>query len=152
MLESLSAHRRRAASCVPRALRSGAGARWLLSALAVVSLWSGPVRAVEPPAARTVFDLPPQALEDALIQFSEQSGRQFVAIGDLRAAPRTPRVQGAMDDRDALRRLLAGSGFDFRVSEDGVVTIAPATAAPPRRRVSRPRRRAARRSTWARCR
>ncbi|MEN5059716.1 TonB-dependent receptor [Luteimonas sp. TWI1416] len=99
--------------------------------MAAFSLWTAPLHAAEPAATRTVFDLPPQALEDALIQFSEQSGRQFVAIGDLRAAPRTPRVQGAMDDRDALRRLLAGSGFDFRVSEDGVVAIAPA-AAPPR--------------------
>ena len=59
----------------------------------------------------STFSIRAQSLEDALIAFSEQSGIQFVAIGDLKTAPRTPSVRGRLANEDALRLLLARSGW-----------------------------------------
>lgn len=79
----------------------------------------------------STFSIRAQSLEDALIAFSEQSGIQFVAIGDLKTAPRAPAVRGVLANEEALRQLLARSGFGYAFRANGVVTISPATV-PPR--------------------
>lgn len=79
----------------------------------------------------STFSIRAQSLEDALIAFSEQSGIQFVAIGDLKTAPRAPVVRGMLANEEALRQLLARSGFGYAFRANGVVTISPATV-PPR--------------------
>ncbi|WP_062357149.1 TonB-dependent receptor [Pseudoxanthomonas mexicana] len=128
----------------PRAERRGRGSCWLrlpllLGLASCIALSHAQDRAARPSS----FAIAPQSLEDALIAFSEQSGIQFVAIGDLKTATRTPTVRGVLDNEEALRRLLAGSGFGYTFRASGVVTISrdlpvrgplpatPATASAP---------------------
>lgn len=79
---------------------------------------------------RSRFAIKAQSLEDALIAFSEQSGVQLAAEGDLRHAPRSQAVHGYLSNEQALRVLLAPSGLQYVFQANGAVTIS-ANVVPP---------------------
>jgi TonB-dependent receptor len=77
-----------------------------------------------PSASRTfAFDLPAQALGDALLAFSRLTRLQLASSPAVLNGARSPRLQGRMTAADALARLTADSDLDGRIV-DGTVTIA----------------------------
>jgi hemoglobin/transferrin/lactoferrin receptor protein len=69
------------------------------------------------------FDIPAQALDEALMDFGSQSGLQVsINAADLQGQ-HSVGLRGRMSTQDALARLLAASGFTFRI-EGNVVTLA----------------------------
>ena len=128
----MSARAGRSGASVPRAKRPGPVLCWLrIALLAALASFGAASNAQDRARQSSHFSIRAQSLEDALIAFSEQSGIQFVAIGDLKTAPRTPAVRGVLANEEALRQLLARSGFGYAFRANGVVTVAPDTA-PPR--------------------
>lgn len=67
------------------------------------------------------FNLPAQPLAASLAALSRQSGIQVFAAGDLVAGRQAPAVSGSLTARDALARLLAGSGLEAASSDAGFV-------------------------------
>jgi iron complex outermembrane receptor protein len=89
-----------------------------------------PGSAVEP-RGMAAFDITAGALADALDRFGDQSGLQIVYDTSAVAGRRASAVAGNMSRREALDRLLAGSGMDWKlVNEWTVLLIEP----PPRER------------------
>jgi len=74
-------------------------------------------------AARRAFDIPPQPLESALLQFGQQSGRQIVANGGILAGLSSPGVQGTMSVEAALQRLLTGTGLTYTGIGGGAISL-----------------------------
>ena len=76
--------------------------------------------------SEVVFDIQPQPLSSALLQFRRQSGLQVAyetdAVGDLT----TQGVVGNFTSDAALRRLLAGTGLAYRFTAANTVTLARA--------------------------
>lgn len=68
------------------------------------------------------FNIPAQALADALVTFGAQSGYQVTVDGALIRSARTSAVRGEMPVPRALSEMLAGSGFTYAISGN-VVTI-----------------------------
>ncbi len=66
------------------------------------------------------FNIPAQALTDALVAFGQQSGIQVTVDGDVAQGISAPAVQGEMVTEEALRRLLSGSGLFYAVSRSTV--------------------------------
>jgi outer membrane receptor protein involved in Fe transport len=93
-----------------------------------------PARAA--PAVR--FDIPRASLADALALFARQSKRQLlyspIDVRGRRAAP----VHGRMDPEEALRRLLAGSGFHPRRAPGGAYLLVEDRVAEPAARSPAP--------------
>ncbi|MDR7191807.1 TonB-dependent receptor [Luteimonas terrae] len=79
------------------------------------------------------FDLPPGALGASLEAVGAQSGLRIAYSPALVANRQGRAVQGRMHWREAMARLLQGSGLDYRQADDGTVVIAPAFAEPERR-------------------
>lgn len=71
------------------------------------------------------YDIAPQALSDALIDFGRRSGLQVSVDADQVQGVRSPGTRGRMSAREALDRLLAGSGLVWRLDGD-LVTLARA--------------------------
>ena len=98
-------------------------------------LWQAPVGAQEPqPDAPHVaqadqprsFAIPPQPLPSALERFADQAGISFAyRTGDLSALS-SPGVSGTFTPREALARLLVGSGITFSFTGISTVTLAKA--------------------------
>lgn len=76
------------------------------------------------------FDIPAQPLAAALIAFGEQSGLQVTVDSALVAGLRAPAVVGRFTPAEALRRLLAGTGLDWREVDARTVALHKAAAAP----------------------
>ncbi len=72
------------------------------------------------------FDVPAGNLEEALILFSRQSGLQIASSSDIVGSLRTRGVQGDFTAEEALRRLLDGTGLQYRFTTPGAVTLQPA--------------------------
>ncbi len=83
------------------------------------------------------FEIPAQSLADALTSFGLQSGLQVsVNAAEIRGVT-SPGVSGSLPPDQALGRLLAGTGFSFRISgtiatlermpkiSDGVIQLGP---------------------------
>ncbi len=66
-------------------------------------------------AQQTDFDIPPQALTDALALFGRQSGLQVSADAALIQNIQSPGVTGTLSPEQALGRLLAGTGIAYRM-------------------------------------
>ncbi|MDC7788025.1 TonB-dependent hemoglobin/transferrin/lactoferrin family receptor [Rhodoplanes sp. TEM] len=77
-----------------------------------------------PGAATTVFDIPPQPLAQALMQFSRQTGVQLFYGANLVRGLDSPGVTGAFGRREALARLLAGTGLAHHFTNATTVTLA----------------------------
>ena len=101
----------------------------LCSAPAVSAAESPPPRVSVMPSqlaqaqSEVVFDIQPQPLSSALLQFRRQSGLQVAyetdAVGDLT----TQGVVGNFTSDAALRRLLAGTGLAYRFTAANTVTL-----------------------------
>ncbi|PZT99111.1 MAG: TonB-dependent receptor [Brevundimonas sp.] len=73
-------------------------------------------------AART-FDIPSQALGPALNAWSEQARVQVLYTGEAVAGRTAPAVRGQMAPREALARLIAGSGLTITRDDGRVVAL-----------------------------
>jgi len=76
------------------------------------------------------FNIPQQALSDALAEWSRQSGLQVLRRDTAEAAELTaPRVSGELTAIQALDRLLQKTGLKYEFVNDRTVRIAPVVAA-----------------------
>ena len=74
------------------------------------------------------FAIPPQPLPSALERFADQAGISFAyRTGDLSSVA-SPGVSGTLTPREALARLLAGTGVTFAFTGTNTVTLARADA------------------------
>ncbi|HUJ02153.1 MAG TPA: TonB-dependent receptor, partial [Rhizomicrobium sp.] len=103
--------------------RTGQNPLWLALLVALFSL---------PAAAQTAMvtvHIRPQPLADALLDFAVQAGLSINESGiDFHQAA-SKAVDGRFTQSEALRRLLAGTGFDFEFTAPGAVQIRIARAA-----------------------
>lgn len=76
-------------------------------------------------AATQAFNIPPQPLSEALIQFGRQSGLQVSAESGVVRDMRTAGVSGAMTRDQALTALLAGTGLTYRITGSMVAIERP---------------------------
>lgn len=65
------------------------------------------------PSEGTAFDIPAQPLPAALDAYSRQAGIQILVPYDAASAHRSRRLRGRMTRREALRRLLVGTGLEI---------------------------------------
>lgn len=111
---------------------------WLAAALMTTTLAGLGGHAASAATAQTVaapaptlaqsFSIPAQKLGDALASFGAQSGWQVSVRADVIRNATSPGVSGSLTPADALSRLLAGTGFTYRLSGGHTVTLVPATA------------------------
>lgn len=92
---------------------------FLFRLLAVVLI--SPVVCLGAKQDKKAFDVPAGAAEQALKQFSQQSGLQVVFAPDVTDGVRTPAVKGEFTPMEALNRLLSGTGLDVIVDEKTAV-------------------------------
>ncbi len=80
-----------------------------------------PVRADLAEKAR--FDIAPQALQEALIKYTTQSGVQVTSPAEIVSGKASAGVVGVLGTRIALKQLLKGTNLTFEVVNDNTVTI-----------------------------
>lgn len=79
------------------------------------------------------YALPSQSLAAALNQVASSSDAQILIPPDLVRGRIAPALSGRYTTREAVTRLLAGSGLSFRVTQSGVIAIVTAREpAPPK--------------------
>lgn len=79
------------------------------------------------------FDIPAAIAAEALKRFSTQSGIEVIIEADLGRTVRTKEVRGEMLPRDAIHRMLAGSGLEvIEGQKSGALSIKPAGTVPNR--------------------
>ncbi|PWR21664.1 TonB-dependent siderophore receptor [Zavarzinia compransoris] len=104
--------------------------------LAAGTLGGGPAFSQQGPATaerRIAFDIPAQDLAAALRAYAGKAGIQVVYDPSRLAGAGSGGVQGTFTARDALARLLAGTGVSFRFTGPATAVIeggGPAAAAP----------------------
>jgi iron complex outermembrane receptor protein len=82
-----------------------------------------------PPAIKT-FDIPPQPLSSALLQFSETTNLELLFDAAMTQDLQTKGVSGDYNQDDALRRLLNETGLTYRMTSAGSVTLEKAPIVP----------------------
>ena len=98
----------------------------LLSATAALAATvPAPANAQAGSSARS-FDIPAQALPDALILFGRQARIEVTAESGNTRGRKTQGVSGDMAPAEALSRLLSGTGLTFRWTSERSVMIEPA--------------------------
>ncbi len=90
-------------------------AKSILAALALVGVFATSSYAGDVQGRSMSFKISPQALDSALMQFSDQSGIQLVVTADTIRGKSTRGVQGMFEPEKALERLLEGSGLQYQV-------------------------------------
>lgn len=102
----------------------------LLALMVTTAMVSVPALAQQPsrPAAigasaRAAFDIRPQPLTQALVQFSNATGVQLFFNSDLARGINSPGAQGSLTRTEALGRILAGSGLSYRFTNPNTVSI-----------------------------
>ncbi len=107
-------------------------ARGLLAVIAGPVLPLHGALAQQPPSAEVArdFDLPAGELAGALGAFRAQSGIELVYAPGLVAGRQARAVSGRMGWRDALHRLLQGSGLGYRHVDGRIVLAAGAAGSP----------------------
>ncbi len=103
----------------------GYRARTLIRTAALVSaiaLMSAQVHAGE---KRVQFDIEAQRTDKALVQFAEVSGLQVMFSPQSVNRLRSPAIHGQHDPEDALKRLLDGTGLEYRYVSDDMVIVRP---------------------------
>ncbi|RKE69355.1 hemoglobin/transferrin/lactoferrin receptor protein [Pseudorhodoplanes sinuspersici] len=93
------------------------------TALLVISTSGSPAFAQSRLAALASFNIQPQPLSQALIQFSGVTGIQLFFSANLVRGLNSPGVQGSFSQTEALSRLLAGSGLTYSFTNATTVTI-----------------------------
>ncbi|BBK43747.1 TonB-dependent receptor [Allostella vacuolata] len=120
-----AAHNQPALRLAALALSSAIGAQMVLPPAAAAQAGAaapGSIQTSQAPVQRS-FEIPPQPLPDALTLFGRQAGMQVSAHGDLVRRARTGGVAGTMTPEAALRQLLAGTGYTFRLDGNGAVIL-----------------------------
>lgn len=69
------------------------------------------------------YQIAPQALDQALVAFSLQSGLQIIADGQLTSGLMSPGVTDQLSPLKALEQLLKGSGLTFRLNGESSVIL-----------------------------
>jgi len=114
-------------------LRSGEGAVgwpapvWRAGAITVLAAGALAAQAQD---ARLRFDIPAQPLASALRAFASQGGQQLLFDEDRLARLRAPALNGRYTPREALDRLLAGTGMVAMPSGPGFFTLQEAPTPP----------------------
>lgn len=99
---------------------------WALASAAILSM-ALPAHAQE---AEQHFNIPPQSLSSALNEFGQQSGRDILFSTQAAAGKQSPGVQGSYTPDAALRALLAGTGLEFRTTNERTFLVAAPGASP----------------------
>ena len=73
--------------------------------------------------ATITFNIPAQALAGALTRFSATTGLQVLYESDIAEQIQTAELKGSYTAEQALRKLLQGSGLNYRYSNDKTVTL-----------------------------
>ncbi|WP_275525186.1 TonB-dependent siderophore receptor [Burkholderia cenocepacia] len=106
--------------------KAGAGNRmegWARVAAALWMLFSSPLH------AQSAVDLPAQPLSSALVRLASAMGVNILAPDKLVAGRQAPAVSGQMSLRDALDRLLAGTGLKAVARGDKTYVIEASSSA-----------------------
>jgi len=69
------------------------------------------------------FNIPPQPLASAIIEFSKQADLQLLASSEKLAGIKTVGVKGRHTIEQGLRALLTGTGFTYKLAGEGTVTL-----------------------------
>ncbi|OZI71871.1 TonB-dependent siderophore receptor [Bordetella genomosp. 12] len=98
-----------------------------LSALAIsIAVMCGTLPApVQAQAASVPFSIPAQPLSKALLQLGEQASLQIFFPQDIVDGYTAPAVTGSLPPEEALRRLLAGTGIEFRRTGNNISLSRP---------------------------
>ena len=75
------------------------------------------------------IDIAPQRLDRALNALAAQTGVQIIFSSAAAEAHAAPSVKGSLSTREALQRLLAGSGLQLSERSDGVFVVVDSAAA-----------------------
>jgi hypothetical protein len=84
-----------------------------------------------PQQASVRFDIPAQSLEDALIAYAGVTGVEVFIDHALAAGQRSSSVRGVYNVEDALRRMLATTGLEFRGAAERAYTLVEAPLQEP---------------------
>ena len=103
-------------------------------ALSIISAAATPATAAQAPS----FNIAAGRLSDALIALADQAGITVGASDPALSRIRSRSVRGRMSVRDALTRLLAGTGYGFAFVDAHAVRIFRSAAPPPRPPAPRP--------------
>src|SRR6516225_11059262 len=118
----------------PATSHSGAGARTALQRILCVcaGLCVVATSLAGPPASPSLaVDIAPQALDQALEAFAEQTGLQLFYVTDIVSSRKSPGAQSGLAPSAALVALLEGTGLEFEFVNDRAVRIFPAPAPVP---------------------
>lgn len=74
------------------------------------------------------FDIEAQPLSEALMAFGVQTGAIVIASSQLTAGKISKPVTGQLTLREALTRMLQGTGLEFKMNANGAILIVPAPA------------------------
>jgi hypothetical protein len=97
------------------------------------------VSAQTPAPLKHAFDIPEDVAEKSLKLFSAQSGRGLIVASDMATAVRTKRVRGQFTAREALNRMLAGTGLIAREDpKNGAFVVHRETSDPNGQRAAQP--------------
>lgn len=99
---------------------------YALPALLVAGLMllcAAPARAADKGAIR--FSIPPQPLSSAVIEFSRQADVQVLTAGSRLQGIDTPGLRGRYSVAAGIRRLLAGTGFGYRLVGNDTISLIP---------------------------
>ncbi|HJU03900.1 MAG TPA: TonB-dependent receptor plug domain-containing protein [Nitrospiraceae bacterium] len=71
----------------------------------------------------TTFNIPPQPLSSALLQFSDATNLELLFDAEMARGLRSPGVAGAYSPEEALRILLTDSGVTYRFTSAGTIAL-----------------------------
>src|SRR5580704_14704089 len=109
----------------------GPTAHWIFSLVAsgFMCLSINAPMSADAPAAHD-FQIAPQALASALVEFSKQADVQVLVATDVIRTLRTSGVVGHFTEEQALEQLLRGTELGFQWTAHRTITISPRTVAP----------------------
>ncbi|AEG01285.1 TonB-dependent siderophore receptor [Methylomonas methanica MC09] len=84
------------------------------------------------------FEIPPQALGGALNAYADAAGVQLSYPAELTSGLKSPGVSGQYTARQALQRLLTGTGVVARTTQNGTVTLEKTATTEPRSSATMP--------------
>lgn len=102
---------------IPQHRRPPHRARWAALAAALC------IAATAAQAQPVAVDLPAQPLAQSLNALARQSGVQIVFVTDIAQGQQAPAVRGTLEVRDALQRLVAGTGLVVRAQDARTFTV-----------------------------
>lgn len=102
---------------------------FLATCLSIGSPWvAGQERDTER-AKFKVFDIPAQALREALFAYTDVTGLSVLVDDEVTSGRRSAPLKGSFTPEDALKIVLTGTGLDFRYTAANAFTLVPATGA-----------------------